>query len=101
MHRGPGGRMRPPAGGRMRPPVPSSLVLCPEAVPAVQLDAFGRELHAPVLREPRQDRVERLLLADAGLECLLATEPGGDLQRLATVLTQRREHVDEELLVGQ
>ena len=40
------------------------------------------------------------LLAHAGLEGLLAAEARGDLQRLAAVLAQRREHVDQELLVG-
>ena len=54
---------------------------------------------AALLRQPRQHRVERLLLPHPGLERLLAAEARGDLQRLAAVLAQRREHVDEELLV--
>ena len=76
-------------------------VLDAEPVPAVELEALVRELHAALLREPRQDGVERLLLPHPGLERLLAAEPGRDLQRLAPVLAQRREHVDEELLVRQ
>ena len=66
-------------------------VLAAEPIPAVELEALARELDAALVGEPRQYRVERLLLPDARLERLLAAEPGGDLQRLATVLAERRE----------
>ncbi len=64
------------------------LVLAAEAVPAVELEALGRELHAAALREPREHRVERLVLAHARVERLLAAEPSGDPQRLTAVLSE-------------
>src|SRR5579875_3270609 len=60
-----------------------------------------RERPLVLVGEPGQDRVERLLLADAGLERLLAAEAGGDLQRLTPVLAERGKDVDEELLARQ
>jgi hypothetical protein len=47
----------------------------------------------------RQDRLERLVLRDAGVEGLLAAEARGDLQRLAAVVAERAEDVDQELAV--
>src|SRR3712207_7088962 len=44
--------------------------------------------------------VERLLLADAGFERVLALEAGGDAQGLAAVLAQAAEGAEQELLVG-
>ena len=43
--------------------------------------------------------VERLLLADAGLERLVAAEARGDPERLAAVLAERGERLQQELLV--
>ena len=43
--------------------------------------------------------VERLLLAHAGLEGVLALEAGGDPQRLAAVIAEPRERAQQELLV--
>src|SRR5579875_899988 len=77
------------------------LVLDAEPVPAVQLEALPGERRTALVGEPGQDRVERLLLADAGLERLLAAEAGGDLQRLTPVLAERGKDVDEELLARQ
>ena len=95
------GDARTPLSARAAEPGPGWLVLDPEAVPAVQLQALARQRRAPFAREPRQNRVEGLLLADTGLEGLLAAEPGGDLQRFPAVIAQRWEHVDEKFLVGQ
>ena len=64
------------------------LVVGAEAVPAIQLHRLRGELPQPGRREPGQHRVERLLLADAGLEGVLALEAGGDPQRLAAVLAE-------------
>src|SRR4051794_5648639 len=75
-------------------------VIRSEAIPQIELDALLRELHRPLARQARQDGLQRLLLGDAGLEGLLAAEAGGDLQRLAAVLTERREDVHEEVAVG-
>src|SRR3954447_3069285 len=83
----------------MAPPDAIS-VLAPHAVPEVELDALTRELHRALAAEARQDRVERLLLGHAGVEGLLAAEPGGDLQRLALVVAEAVEHADEEVTVG-
>ena len=47
-------------------------------------------MDAPVASAGHHGEVERLL----------AAEPGGDLQRLAAVVPQRREDVDQELAVG-
>jgi hypothetical protein len=63
-------------------------VLAAQTIPAVQLETLAGEHHAAFLGEPGQDRVERLLLPHAGLERLLATEAGGDFQRLAAVLAE-------------
>ena len=52
----------------------SALVLGAEPVPAVELEALGGELLAALLREPRQDGLQRLLLGDAGVERLLAAQ---------------------------
>src|SRR4051794_35509795 len=78
----------------------SGLIGRSEPVPAVQLEALGGQLGAPVPGEPGEDRLHRLVLGHAGLECLLAPEAGGDPQRLAAVLAERREHAHEELPVG-
>src|SRR4051812_39931826 len=77
-----------------------ALVVAAEPVPEVELEALARELLRPHARQARQHRLERLLLGHAGVERLLAPEPGGDLQRLAPVLAQRREDVDQEVAVG-
>ena len=58
-----------------------------------------RELRAALAGELRQHRVHRLLLGHAGVERLLAAEPGCDLQRLAAVVAERREDGDEEVAV--
>ena len=50
------------------------LVLAAEAIPAVELERFCRELHRAILGQPRQDGVERLLLGDAVGECVIAAE---------------------------
>src|SRR4051794_34173821 len=77
-----------------------ALVLGAQAVPKIELDALGGELHRAHAAEPRQHRVERLLLGHAGVERLLAAEAGRDLQRLAAVVAEARERVHEELAVG-
>ena len=69
-------------------------------IPAVELEALGRELDAAALGEPGQHGVQRLVLRHPRLEGLLAPEARRDLQRLAPVLAQAREDVDQELLVG-
>src|SRR4051794_41815845 len=75
-------------------------VIGSEAIPQIELDALLRELHRPLARQARQDGLQRLLLGDAGLEGLLAAEAGGDLQRLAAVLAERREDGHEEVAGG-
>src|SRR4051812_39925703 len=64
------------------------LVIAAEAVPHVQLNALGRELDRPLVRQSREHGVERLVLGDPGLEGLLAAEARGDLQRLAPILAE-------------
>src|SRR5260370_17300830 len=73
------------------------LVLRAQPVPAVQLDALRGELDRALAREPGQDGLHRLLLGDARLERLLAAEPGGDLQRLAAVVSPRGRIAASEL----
>src|SRR4051794_12288024 len=85
---------RTPHGG-----MPAPSVVGTEAVPAVELDGLGGELHHAVLREPREHRVERLLLAHARVEGLVATEAGGDPKGLAAQLAEPRERLQQELLV--
>ena len=54
----------------------------------------------PLGREPREDDVERLLLAHPGEERLVAPEAGGQLQHLALVLAQALERADQEVGVA-
>src|ERR671917_1259385 len=77
----------------------SRLVVATQPVPAVQLDGLAGQLHQPLVGQPRQHRVERLLLADARLEGVVPLESGGDPQRLAAVLAEAREGGQEEGLV--
>ncbi len=55
-------RRRDLRAGCARPSGGGASVLAAEPVPAVQLEALRRELHAALLREPRQHGVERLVL---------------------------------------
>ena len=41
-----------------------------------------------------------MFLAGAAVECLVPPEAGGDAQRLAPVLAQPRERLQQEILVG-
>src|SRR5687767_861661 len=82
---------RRPAHRRTHATLCGRLVVAAEAVPAVQLDGLPGQLHQPLVGQPRQHRVERLLLADARLERVVPLETGGDPQRLAAVLTEARE----------
>src|SRR3954465_10277864 len=75
------------------PDLREALVLGAQAVPKIELDALRGELHRAHAAEPRQHRVERLLLGHAGVERLLAAEAGRDLQRLAAVVAEARERV--------
>src|SRR4051812_13406905 len=77
---------------------PASVVAA-EPVPHVELQTLGGELHRALAAEARKDRLERLLLGNARVEGLLASEPRGDLQRLAAVVPEAAEHVDQELPV--
>src|SRR3954471_11483099 len=79
--------------------MPTPLVVRAESVPAVELDRLGGELHHALLREPREDGVERLLLAHAGVKGLVAAEAGGDAERLTAQFAEPRERLQEELLV--
>src|SRR3954447_15812585 len=88
------------ARGRARLFVQTDLVLGAEAVPEIELDALRGELHRALTRERGQHGLQRLLLGDAGVERLLAPEAGRDLQRLAAVLAEAAERVDEEVAVG-
>src|SRR3954463_4494472 len=81
-----------------RMPAPS--VIGAEAVPAVELDGFRGQLDHALLGQPREDGVECLLLADAGVEGLVAAEARPDPERLAAQLAQAGEGLQEELLVG-
>src|SRR5689334_17165777 len=78
---------------------PRASVVRAEAVPAVELDGLGRELHRALAGEPRENGVERLLLADARLERLVAAEPRRDPERLTAVLAKPGERLDQEFLV--
>src|SRR3954466_2820913 len=60
---------RTPYGG-----MPAPSVVRAETVPAIELDGLGGQLHHALLRQPGEDGVERLLLADAGVEGLVAAE---------------------------
>src|SRR5436305_4651350 len=86
--------------GASTPAAGGELVLGAQPVPAVQLYALGGELDRSLARQPGQHGLEGLLLGHAGLEGLLSPESGGDLQRLAPVLAEGGEGVDEEVLVG-
>ena len=74
--------------------MPGALVVAAEAVPAVELDRLGGELHQPLLGEPGQHGAERLLLAHPGLEGVLALEAGGDAERLTAVIAKPRERAE-------
>src|SRR3954470_11475413 len=91
-----------PAGAlpRARPSVQVDLVLGAQTVPEVELDALGGELHRALAGERGQHGLQGLLLGDAGVERLLAAEAGGDLQRLAPVIAEAAERVDQEVAVG-
>ena len=86
--------------GRRQAKLCGRLIVGAEAVPAIELHGLRGELQQPGGREPRQHGVERLLLADPGLEGVLPLEPRGDPQRLAPVLAEAAEGAEEELLVG-
>src|SRR3954471_22516426 len=86
---------RTPYGG-----MPGPSVIRAQAVPAVELDGLGGQLPHAALRQPREDGVERLLLAHARVEGLVTAESGGDPKRLAAQLAEPRERLQEELLVG-
>src|ERR687896_2736710 len=73
----------PPSGPSRWRSTRATLVVGAQPVPAVELDRFRGELHQALGREPGQHRAERLLLADAGVEGVLALEAGGDAERLA------------------
>src|SRR3954471_12531872 len=85
---------RTPYGG-----MPGPSVIRAQTVPAVELDGLGGQLPHAALGQPREDGVEGLLLADTGVERLVAAEAGGDAQRLAAELPKARERLEEELLV--
>ena len=74
-------------------------VLAAQAVPAVELEALGRELRGALIGQPGQHHVQRLVLGEPGVERVLPAEARGDLQRLAAVLAQRLEGADQEVLV--
>src|SRR4051794_10080152 len=88
-----------PAAEAGQPGARRRSVIRAEPVPAVELDGFRGELPHPRLRQPRQHRVERLLLADSGIEGLVAAEARRDPKRLAAQLTQPWEGLQQELLV--
>ena len=61
----------------------AALVIGAQAIPAVELEAFGRELCRALAAEPRQDGLQRLLLGDAVRERVLAAQArGGSLRGL-------------------
>ena len=72
--------------GRRQPPLSARLVVGTQSVPAIELHRLRGELHQPGLGQPWQHGVECLLLADPGVEGVLALEAGRDPQRLAAVL---------------
>ena len=76
------------------------LVVAAGAVPDVELDGLDRELHLPRRREPLEHGVERPLLGDTAVNRLLAAKAGGELQRLASVLSERAEGSHQEVPVG-
>src|SRR5829696_2862586 len=91
-------------GAAASPPPPRRVrersVLRAEPVPAVEVDALRDQLLTARARQPGEHRLERLLLGDPGIERVLAAQAGRDLERLAPVLTQLAERVDQEVLVG-
>src|SRR4051812_8089111 len=75
----------PSAALHLRP-----LVVAAQPIPQIELEALAGELGRALARQVGQDRLERLVLGDAGVEGLLAAEAGGDLQRFAAVVPQAR-----------
>jgi hypothetical protein len=50
--------------------------------------------------EQLEHQLERVLLGDAGVDCLLAAEAGGELEGLAAVVAERAEGAHQEVAVG-
>ena len=62
------------------------LVVRAGAVPDVELHRLYGELHQARRREPLEYRLQRPLLGDPPVHRLLAAKPGGELQRLTSML---------------
>src|SRR4051794_26848433 len=80
---------------------PSRLVVRTEAVPAVELEGFCCQLGLALCGQPRHDGVDDCVAGGfLAREGVVAAEAGCDLQRLAPVLAQSGERLQQELLVG-
>src|SRR4051812_41325321 len=72
-----------------------------EPVPAIQLEGLGGQFRLALCRQPRHDGVDDGVAAGLlAREGVVASEARGDLQRLAAVVAQARECLQQELLVG-
>src|SRR5207237_7820669 len=78
----------------------SKLVVATRPIPHVKLQRLGGELHQARGAEQAEDELQGVLLGDAGVDRLLAAESGGELERLATVLTEGAEGGHQEVAVG-
>src|SRR3954466_13587794 len=80
---------------------PSRLVVRTEAVPAVELKRLCRQLALALCGQPRHDGVDDCVARGfLARERVVAAEAGCDLQRLAAVVAQAGERLQQELLVG-
>ena len=66
---------------------------------AEELYGLYGELHQAGLGEQVEDQLEGVVFGDAGVDCLLAAEAGGQLERLAAVVAERAEGTHEEVAV--
>src|SRR3954447_25462151 len=76
------------------------LVVATRAVPDVELQGLGGELHQAGWAEEVEDKLQGVLLGDAGVDRLLAAEAGGELEGLAAVFAEGVEGAHEEVAVG-
>src|SRR3954468_13254622 len=76
------------------------LVIATGAVPDVELEGLGGELHQAWWAEEVEDQLEGVFLGDARVDRLLAAEAGGELEGLATVVAEGAEGGHQEVAVG-
>jgi hypothetical protein len=89
-----------PAIVRVAASAANALVVAAETIPAIQLESLRRELFLTLLRQPRNDCVDDGVAAGL-LACkrVISAEARCDLERLAPIVAEAREGLQEELLV--